>query len=92
MLLVLDISEVEVNLNHMVWLIDQNSNALIITTAMNNIPVIGVMTPEISVFIVPLKCQKQESRLFQFLNGLDDWYATQRSHILLMSPLPREKL
>ncbi|KAH9608491.1 hypothetical protein KSS87_016289 [Heliosperma pusillum] len=55
---------------------------------LNDYPVITVITEEISAFLDVMQRQKEEARLFQFLNGLDSEFNTQRSAILLMSPLP----
>ncbi|PWA99173.1 hypothetical protein CTI12_AA011000 [Artemisia annua] len=56
--------------------------------SMNNLPRLVTITPEISVFLNAVEKQKEEQRLFQFLNGLDDRYSAQRSQLLLMNPLP----
>ncbi|XP_074297823.1 uncharacterized protein LOC141628604 [Silene latifolia] len=55
---------------------------------LNDFPIITVITEEISAFLDVMQKQKEEARLFQFLNGLDAAYGTQRSVVLLMSPLP----
>ncbi|PWA50582.1 hypothetical protein CTI12_AA471520 [Artemisia annua] len=46
------------------------------------------ITPEMSNFLVVVEKQKEEQRLFEFLNGLDDCYGAQRSQFLLLNPLP----
>nr|GEY95952.1 cysteine-rich RLK (receptor-like protein kinase) 8 [Tanacetum cinerariifolium] len=46
------------------------------------------ITPEITAFLNALNKQKEEQRLFQFLNGLEDKYSHQRSQILMINPLP----
>ncbi|PWA63236.1 hypothetical protein CTI12_AA356310 [Artemisia annua] len=56
--------------------------------SMNELPRIVNITPEIVVFLNALNTQKEEQRLFQFLNRLDDHFSHQRSQLLLNSPLP----
>ncbi|PWA54963.1 hypothetical protein CTI12_AA415330 [Artemisia annua] len=55
---------------------------------LNVLPVISEISNEISVFLAALNKQKEEQRLFQFLNGMDDHYSHQRSQILMITPLP----
>lgn len=56
--------------------------------SLNTLPAITTVTTEITTFIEALTEQKEELKLFQFLNGLDEEYGPQRSHILMMTPLP----
>ena len=56
--------------------------------SLRDLPHIANMTDEVAVFLRALAIQYEEQRLFQFLNGLDEHFSTQRSQILLMSPLP----
>ncbi|KAL2926889.1 Endo-1 3(4)-beta-glucanase 2, partial [Bienertia sinuspersici] len=56
--------------------------------ALNLLPPITHMTPEINAFIRTQNKQKEELRLFQFLTGLNDDYKAHRSQILMQSPLP----
>ncbi|GJR24907.1 hypothetical protein Tco_0973434 [Tanacetum coccineum] len=51
-------------------------------------PVIARITPEITAFLNALRKQKEEQRLFQFLNGLEEKYSHQRSQFLMINPLP----
>ncbi|KAH9621353.1 hypothetical protein KSS87_023267 [Heliosperma pusillum] len=55
---------------------------------LNDYPVITVIAEEFSAFLDTMQRQKEEARLFQFLNSLDLSFGTQRSAILLMFPLP----
>ncbi|PWA75600.1 hypothetical protein CTI12_AA240010 [Artemisia annua] len=52
------------------------------------LPRLVTITPEMSNFLSAVEKQKEEQRLFQFLNGLDDCYGAQRSQLLLLNPLP----
>ncbi|GJS54249.1 peptidase family M48 protein [Tanacetum coccineum] len=55
--------------------------------SMNELPRIVNITTKVNVFLATLHTHKVEQRFFQFLNGLDENYASQRSQVLLMSPL-----
>ncbi|XP_074305524.1 uncharacterized protein LOC141640740 [Silene latifolia] len=55
---------------------------------LNDYPILANITAQMSAFLTALEKQKEEARLFQFLNGLDKAYAQHRSVVLLMSPLP----
>ncbi|KAL2935127.1 Retrovirus-related Pol polyprotein from transposon RE2 [Bienertia sinuspersici] len=55
---------------------------------LNEYPAITQLTPEITAYIQEIKRQQEEQHLFQFLNGLDEEYAQQRSQLLLQHPLP----
>lgn len=56
--------------------------------AMNLLPVVTSPTPEVTKSLQAIALQQEESKLFQFLNGLDEMYTPQRSHILMITPLP----
>ncbi|GJR20896.1 cysteine-rich receptor-like protein kinase 8 [Tanacetum coccineum] len=56
--------------------------------SINVLPVINTGSAEVTLFLTALSKQKEEQRLFQFLNGLDEHYANQRSQILMINPLP----
>ncbi|GJZ03454.1 cysteine-rich receptor-like protein kinase 8 [Tanacetum coccineum] len=56
--------------------------------SINVLTMIANVSPKISLFLSALSKQKEEQRLFQFLNGLDEHYSNQRSQILMIAPLP----
>lgn len=57
--------------------------------ALNCLPSLTATSDEITKLLGEIQLQKEESKLFQFLNGLNDVYAPQRSQLLLMNPLPK---
>ena len=56
--------------------------------AMNMLPVLANPTPEMTRLLEVLHTQKEESKLFYFLNGLDESYSALRSQLLMSNPLP----
>ncbi|KAL2892340.1 Glutamate racemase [Bienertia sinuspersici] len=55
---------------------------------MNVYPKTVSPTPDMLAFMATMSKCKEESRLFQFLNGLTESFRPQRSQILMLSPLP----
>lgn len=56
--------------------------------AMRVLPAITELSPEVNAFTAALNKEREELRLFQFLNGIDEDYAGIRTQILMQNPLP----
>jgi len=53
-----------------------------------DLPQVISINNEIAVSIRALVKQQEQQKLFQFLNGSDEKYSSQRSQMLLLTPLP----
>ena len=56
--------------------------------ALNTLPLVKEHTNEVKTLLAAIFQEQEETKLFQFLNGLDSIYNAQRSHFLLLNPLP----
>lgn len=63
----------------MIW---EELDAMEVLQSLNNV------TSEMLEYLKCIEKYKEEQKLFQFLNGLDETYTAQRSHVLQMTPLP----
>lgn len=55
---------------------------------MNVLPTVSTVTPEVTKLLKAIENLKEEAKLFQFQNWLNDVYGAQRGPLLMMRPLP----
>ncbi|KAL8098649.1 hypothetical protein AgCh_031420 [Apium graveolens] len=56
--------------------------------ALNVLPTVAAPQPDVVKLLDTINAQREEGRLFQFLNGLSDQFNVQRSQMLMLDPLP----
>lgn len=56
--------------------------------SMTVLPRVAVNSVEVTALLSAIESMRDESRLFLFLNGLNEVYGAQRSQLLMLSPLP----
>lgn len=56
--------------------------------SMTVLPRVTVDSIEVTALLSAIESMREESRLFLFLNGLNEVYGAQRSQLLMLSPLP----
>lgn len=55
---------------------------------LNTLPLVSSPNDQVKALLLAISQQQEETKLFQFLNGLDECYNAQLSHFLLLNPLP----
>lgn len=55
---------------------------------MSELPKVTQMTTKVKELLSSIQRQKEQHRLFEFLNGLKDDFHNRRSQLLLLIPLP----